>query len=101
LYTTVREYQVGQNVVDELARRHEEVERALSASQGFISYALVKTAHGMLSVTTCETAAGTEDSSRRAADWLREQMPQASVQPPVISGGTVIASVGRRAPAAG
>jgi len=100
MYTTVREYQVGQNVVDELARRHTEVERALSASQGFISYALVQTARGMVSVTTCETEAGIDDSSRRAAAWLREQMPQASVQPPVISGGTVIASIGR-VPAAG
>jgi hypothetical protein len=99
MYTSVREYHLGQNVVDELAQRHAELERAISASLGFISYALVRTRQGMLSVTTCETEAGTNDSNQKAAVWLREQIPHASVQPPVVSGGTVIASIGRVRPA--
>src|ERR1700694_2875916 len=96
MFTNIREYQVvGQDALDEFARRHAEIERALSASEGFVSYALVRTAQGMVSVTTCETEAGTDDSNRRAAAWIREEMPRASIQPPVISSGTVIASIGQ------
>jgi hypothetical protein len=44
---------------------------------------------GGITVTVCQDKAGTDESSRRAAEWVKENI-SASANPPVITeGGTV------------
>ena len=59
------------------------------------SRTLVRSGDGGTSITICEDRAGTEESSRRAADWVRQTVPAAAGNPPEISEGEVLYQFGR------
>jgi hypothetical protein len=83
----IRTFTGTAGLVDELTKRRGTVEEILRAVPGFIAYYLIKTHDGMASVTVCENKAGTDESSRRAAEWLKANMPQFAGQPPKITEG--------------
>ena len=45
-----------------------------------------------VSITVCDDEAGTAESTRVAADWIRENMPDLAASPPMVSSGTVTLS---------
>ena len=88
MHTVVRQYS-GANagaLFDQLEAKAQEVERILRGVPGFVSYSLFRTSGGGVSVTVCEDKAGTDESSRRAAAWVKENMAT-NVAPPAISEG--------------
>ena len=42
---------------------------------------------GVATVTVCDSKAGTDESARRAADWVRTNMAGASISPPETTEG--------------
>jgi hypothetical protein len=56
---------------------------------GFIDYAAVRNGDGGVTVTVCEDKAGTDESSRRAAEWVKENV-RATANPPAITEGTTV-----------
>ena len=63
--------------------------KAITGVPGFVSYAAFRTADGGRTVTACQDKAGTDESSNRAAAWVKENMT-ASVDPPEIAEGATI-----------
>ena len=91
MYTVVRQYS-GQGVsqlVDVLESKKDEVERLIRGVPGFVSYTLLRTSDGGITVTVCQDKAGADASVRIAADWVRQNAPVAT-NPPVISEGNTI-----------
>jgi hypothetical protein len=78
---------------EEFERKHASVEQSLEQAMrgvsGFVSYTLVRTAEGGLSVTVCQDKAGTEESVQVARDWVRQNL-SASANPPQVNDGEVI-----------
>src|SRR5262249_13281161 len=74
MHTVIRNYKGQPTLGEELTRHRKEVESLISGIQGFIAYYLVKTTDGIASVTVCEDKKGCDESSRRAADWLRQNL---------------------------
>jgi hypothetical protein len=71
----------------------EEVIRGLS---GFVSYYLVRTEDGGgFTVSVFEDKAGTDESIRVAADWVRHNVPQAAGSPPEVIEGRVVLQMGK------
>jgi hypothetical protein len=56
---------------------------------GFVSYAAVRGADGNMTVTVCQDKAGTDESSRRAAEWVKENV-SITVDPPAIKEGSTL-----------
>jgi hypothetical protein len=56
---------------------------------GFVSYAAFRTGDGGMTVTACEEKAGTDESSKRAAGWVGENV-DATVDPPAVTEGSTI-----------
>jgi hypothetical protein len=51
----------------------------------------LRTADGDFSVGVHQDTAGTDESTRVAADWVRQDLPQLTVSPPeVIEGGVIL-----------
>lgn len=91
MYVVVRSYsgQGASELFDVLAQREEDVKALISGVPGFSSYAAVRGDAGGVTVTICEDKAGTDESSRRAAEWVKENV-STTVDPPAITEGNTV-----------
>ena len=75
---------------DLVAQREDAVKELISGVPGFVNYFAVRTDDGGFTVTVCQDKTGTDESSRRAAEFVKENLT-GSADPPVITeGGTVV-----------
>ena len=101
MYAVVRTYsgQGASELFDLLGQREEDVKALIGGVPGFVFYSAIRSGDGGVTVTICEDKAGTEESSRRAAGWVKENV-SATADPPVITEGeTVLQFSGVAAPA--
>ena len=56
---------------------------------GFVSYAAFRSDGGGTTVTMCQDKAGTDESSRRAAEWVKENV-STTVEPPTMTEGSTV-----------
>jgi hypothetical protein len=91
MHAVVRTYsgQGASELFDLLGQREEEIKELITGVPGFVNYAAVRTGDGGVTVTVCEDKAGTDESSRRAADWVKENL-SGSADPPAISEGDTV-----------
>ena len=91
MYVVVRSYsgQGASELFDLLGQREEDVKNLISGVPGFVSYAAFRSGDGGMTVTVCQDKAGTDESSRRAAEWVKENV-STTVNPPVITEGSTV-----------
>jgi hypothetical protein len=91
MYAVVRTYsgQGASELFDLLGQREEDVKALISGVPGFVNYAALRSGDGGVTVTVCEDKAGTDESSRRAAEWVKENA-SSTVDPPAISEGDTV-----------
>ena len=58
----------AKELFDLLEERKSDVESLIRTVKGFVSYSLVRTADGGISVTVCQDKAGADESVQRARD---------------------------------
>jgi len=95
VYAVVRTYsgQGAAELFDLLGQREEDVKALMTGVPGFVSYAAVRSGDGGVAVTVCEDKAGTDESSRLAAEWVKENV-SATVDRPTITEGDVVLQFG-------
>src|SRR5437764_13767302 len=91
MYVVVRGYsgQGAYELFDLLGQREADVKSLISGVPGFVSYAAVSTGGGGTTVTVCQDKTGTDESSRRAAEWVKENV-STTVDPPAITEGSTV-----------
>ncbi len=67
-----------------MSRREEDVKALISEVPGFVSYAAFRSGGDGVTVTVCQDKAGTDESSRRAAEWVKDNVTT-TVDPPAIT----------------
>ena|SRR5438105_4015303 len=87
MYTVIRSYKNAKTLGDELMKRKNDVESLISTVPGFIAYYLIRTQEGVATVTVCENRAGCDESTKRAAEYVREKLGNLSISPPEVIGG--------------
>jgi hypothetical protein len=93
LYTVARRYSGNTGLVDALVDNQDDVKRIISEVDGFRAYYLVRTEDGnALSISVFDDQSGAEESSRAAADWLRENLADMELTPPEMLGGETVLS---------
>lgn len=92
MHTTMRYYAGNTDLADQLAERADEIRSVIGEVPGFQAYYLVKLDDATVSITVCDDEAGTAESTRVAAEWIRENMPDVAASPPMVSSGTVTLS---------
>ena len=93
MHATMRYYHGNPDLADQLATRSDEVRSLLTAVDGFRSYSMVRLDDATVSITVCDDEAGTAESTRVAAEWLKENMPEVASSPPMVSSGAVTISI--------
>ena len=91
MYSVVRQYSGpgAAEIFDAIEGKKDEVESISRGVSGFVSYTLLRTDQGGVSVTVCQDKAGTDESVKAAADWVRQNV-STSANPPLISEGNNI-----------
>jgi hypothetical protein len=92
MYAVVRTYsgQGASELFDLLGQREEDVKELISGVPGFVTYAAFRSGDGGATVTVCEDKAGTDESSRRAAEWVKENVGATTDPPAITEGDTVL-----------
>ena len=94
MHATIRRYEaIDQTRTSELVKKVEDgLLPLLSELRGFNGYYLIEADNGVLSsVSFFDTAAHAEESTRVAADWVREaKLETALPNPPKITNGKVL-----------
>ena len=94
MHLTIRRYKLAKGAsVDDLARQVNDVFiPVLSKSPGFQAYYAVDLGHGeVASVSVFDDKAGAEESTQRAADFVKNKVAPLVTAPPVITMGEVVA----------
>jgi hypothetical protein len=91
MHAVVRSYsgQGAGELFDVIEQNTGEIEDLIRAVPGFVSYTIFRTGVGGISVTVCMDKAGTDESSRVAAEWIKGHMT-GPIDPPTISEGSTI-----------
>jgi hypothetical protein len=89
MHVVIRTYsgQGASELFDLAGRRTDDLKALISDVPGFVSFAAFRTADGGVAVTVCQDKTGSDESSRRAADWVNENF-SAAVDPPAITEGS-------------
>jgi hypothetical protein len=92
MHTVVRTYsgKGAKELFDLLEKRKADVEQEMRAVKGFVSYTLARSNDGGFSVTTCQDKAGSDDSLKRAKEWIAKNAGGTGVAPPKVSEGSVM-----------
>lgn len=95
MFATVRRYTANKGAVRDAAGK---VEKSfvpiLGSIPGFVSYQLIDAGEEngkdvLVTITTCETHDGVDESVRRAATWVKENMAGFGLSAPMVSTGEV------------
>ena len=72
-----------------MIRREQEVRGLISTVPGFRAYYAARTGGGdaVATVTVCDDKAGTDESTRRAGEWVRANVSGASLAAPEVTEG--------------
>jgi len=88
MYATIRHYENAKELVDAMSKSPEEVNEAISAIKGFITYIATKDGDSMTSITICENKAACDESNSAAREWVKQNV-SSPLTPPVIQGGEI------------
>jgi hypothetical protein len=87
-YISMRRYE-GVTHLDEVVRRAEDgFVPIISGTPGFIAYHIVDAGNGVaVSISVFESQAGADESTQRAASWVKENLAQFIPNPPQVTAG--------------
>lgn len=92
MYLVVRSYSGpgASELFDLIGERQEEIRDLIGGVPGFVSYAAARTGDDSgVTATVCQDKAGTDESSRRAAEWVSQNVSTAGTAPTISEGSTV------------
>jgi hypothetical protein len=91
MYVAVRRYQVKAGSIDELAQRAQQgFVPLLSQVPGFVAYYGVAAGNeGIFTVSVFQDQAGADESTRLAADWVRQNLAEFVQGAPELRAGEV------------
>jgi hypothetical protein len=89
MHVVIRNYsgQGASELFDLAGQRKEDLKTMISGVPGFVSFAAFRTEGGGVAVTVCQDKTGTEESSRRAAEWVKDNV-STTIDPPAITEGS-------------
>jgi hypothetical protein len=92
MHAVVRTYsgQGASELFDLLGERGADVNALISGVPGFKHYVAIRCGDGGVTVTVCEDKTGTDESSRRAAGWVKENLGATADPPAITEGDTVL-----------
>ena len=95
MYAIVRNYSGAgaKQLFDVLEQQEADVEATLRKVPGLVSYTLVRSGDGGMSITVCTDKAGADESVKLAREWIKKNAANVPAYPPAIMEGPVIVQI--------
>lgn len=92
MHAVIRTYsgQGAKELFDRLEKRQSDVESLMRSVQGFVSYSLVRTGDGGITITVCQDKTGADESVQKAKDWIGQNASDIGASAPKVSDGPVV-----------
>jgi hypothetical protein len=92
MYTVIRSYSGpgAKELIDVLEQRKSEVESLIRGVKGNVGYSLIRSDDGGCTVTVCQDKAGTDESVKLAAEWVKANTSTGAKAPEVSEGSTIL-----------
>ena len=81
MHAVVRRYDNANGLIDVMKTKADEVKELISGVPGFVAYYVTESGEEMISVTVCDDETGTQESSRRAGEWVAANAANSGVSP--------------------
>ena len=78
---------------DVLEAQKSDVEAALRKVPGLVSYTLLRSGDGGMTVTVCTDKAGTDESLKVAREWIQKNASNVQANPPAVVEGSAIVQI--------
>jgi hypothetical protein len=94
MYAVVRTFSGpgAKGLFDLLENRKSEVDAAMRSVPGLVSYTLLRSGDGGVSVTVCQDKKGTDASMQVAREWVQQNL-SAFGWPPIVEEGLVVVHI--------
>ena len=95
MHAVVRNYSGAgaKQLFDVLEQHKADVEATLRKVHGLLSYTLLRSGDGGMSVTVCKDKAGADESLKVAREWIQKNASHVHANPPTVTEGSVIAQI--------
>jgi hypothetical protein len=95
MHAVVRTYSGAgaKQLFDVLEQHKAEVEATLRKVPGLLSYTLLRSGDGGMSVTVCKDKAGSDESLKVAREWIKKNASNVQASPPAVMEGSVIVQI--------
>jgi hypothetical protein len=80
----------AKELFDMIEESKPELEKIMRSIKGFVSYTLVRSGDGGLSITICQDKTGVNESVQKAKDWIAKNAGHTGASAPKVSTGSVI-----------
>ncbi len=92
MHITVRRYEGVTDSREAVRRVEEGFLPIISTVPGFVAYYVIDAGEGVLaSISIFESRDGAEESTREAAEWVRDNLASLMPNPPQVTSGEVVA----------
>ena len=85
MYLVIRTWANAGALADAMQQRPQEVTALLREVPGFVAYYATRAGDTVTSVTVCDSHAGTQESTRRAGEWVKTNVTGAAIGAPQIA----------------
>ncbi len=95
MHAVVRNYSGAgvKQLFDLFEQRKAELEATLRKVPGLVSYTMLRSGDGGISVTVCKDKAGADESLKVAREWIQKNASNIHASPPAIMEGSVIVQI--------
>jgi hypothetical protein len=90
MHAVIRKYSGAKDVIDTARPKFADLEQTMRGTPGFVAYYFVETADGLATITITDDESGTTESMGRAANWVKENLPDSTLQAPEVTQGQVL-----------
>ena len=87
MHAVIRRYTDAGKLIEEMSRRSHEVESIITAVPGFSAYHAFRSGDSLVTISVFRDKKGTEESTRKAAEWVKANLPAGSIRPPEVTEG--------------
>jgi heme-degrading monooxygenase HmoA len=87
MYVVIRKWANAAALADAMQQREQEIHGLLQGVPGFVAYYAIRDGGTVTSVSVYQTREGTQESTRIAGAWVKENLPGATIGAPEVTEG--------------